>query len=351
MRILVTGGAGFIGSTFVRHILATYPTDEIVVLDKLTYAGNMANLPTLSTTPRLSFIKGDICDEKIVEQVMSDCDTIVHFAAETHVDRSLLQAQDFMRTNVQGTYVLLEAARRRQIRHFLHISTDEVYGNARSPEGVSRPSLETDTLLPLSPYAASKVGADTLAFSYWASYGLPVTITRCSNNYGPYQYPEKQLPLFILNALEDRPLPVYGNGEHSRDWIYVQDHVEALALILHQPDTKVIGQIFNIGAHEERSTLQNARTVLEILEKPDKLLSFVEDRPGNVQRHAVDTSKIARQLDWRARISFTVGLRQTIDWYRAHPAWIDTIKEQRNEFLATALQRGMHGRSVDGVTH
>ncbi|GHO82112.1 dTDP-glucose 4,6-dehydratase [Dictyobacter formicarum] len=341
MRILVTGGAGFIGSNFVRHMLATYPTDEIVVLDKLTYAGNITNLPPLSTTPRLSFVQGDICDERTVVQVLEDCDAIVHFAAETHVDRSLLQAQDFMRTNVQGTYVLLEAARQQHIQRFLHISTDEVYGNACSPEGVSRPSLETDTLLPLSPYAASKVGADTLAFSYWASYRLPVTITRCSNNYGPYQYPEKQLPLFILNALEDRPLPIYGDGQHSRDWIHVDDHVEVLALILHQPAAHVVGEIFNIGAHEERTTLQNARTILKILEKPGELLSFVQDRPGNVQRHAVDTSKIRQQLGWQARISFAAGMRQTIDWYRDNPAWIETIKEKHNEFLMAALQRGM----------
>ncbi|GCE23435.1 dTDP-glucose 4,6-dehydratase [Dictyobacter kobayashii] len=341
MRILVTGGAGFIGSNFVRHILTAYPDDGVVVLDKLTYAGNVANLPPIAATPHLSFIQGDICDAEVVEHALTGCDAIVHFAAETHVDRSLLNAQDFIATNVQGTYTLLEAARKKDIQHFLYISTDEVYGNACSPEGVSRPSLETDTLRPLSPYAASKAGADMLAFSYWASYGLPVTITRCSNNYGPYQYPEKQLPLFIMNALEGRPLPIYGDGQHSRDWIHVCDHVEALAFILHQPAIRVAGEIFNIGAQEERSTLQNALTVLKILEKSDEQISFVQDRLGHVRRHAVDTTRIRLQLGWQSHISFTEGIRQTINWYQENTAWIESIKEKRNDFLNTALNLGV----------
>ncbi|GCF06896.1 dTDP-glucose 4,6-dehydratase [Dictyobacter arantiisoli] len=342
MRIFVTGGAGFIGSNFVHHLLNKHTSDEIIVFDTLTYAGNLANLPSLSTTARLSFIQGDICDERSVLQALAGCDAIVHFAAETHVDRSLVETQNFIATNVQGTYVLLEAARKRHLQRFLYISTDEVYGNACSPAGVSRPSLESDSLRPLSPYAASKAGADTLAFSYWASYELPVTITRCSNNYGPYQYPEKQIPLFILNALEDRPLPIYGDGQHSRDWIHVYDHCAALDLLLHHTEGQPIaGEIFNIGAHQERSTLENATTILKVLEKPGEQISFVKDRLGHVRRHAVDTEKIYQQLGWQTQIPFDEGIKQTIDWYRNNTAWLADLKQKNNEFLQKALNLGL----------
>jgi dTDP-glucose 4,6-dehydratase len=230
--ILVTGGAGFIGSNFVRYILHKLPEVRVIVLDKLTYAGNLDNLIDVSADERYTFVQGDICDAAIVAQTMSACDWVVNFAAETHVDRSILDASAFIRTDVEGTFILLEAARQQQVTRFIQISTDEVYGNAEAPDGASRPSLETDALKPLSPYAASKTGADRLAFSYWATYGLPVIITRCSNNYGPYQYPEKQLPLFITNALAGRPLPVYGDGRNTRDWIHVDDHCSALLALL-----------------------------------------------------------------------------------------------------------------------
>ncbi|GCE11176.1 dTDP-glucose 4,6-dehydratase [Tengunoibacter tsumagoiensis] len=333
MRILVTGGAGFIGSAFVRTIMMDSPHHDIVVLDKLTYAGNLANLAPVSS--RLTFIQGDICDPQIVADAMAGCDAVVHFAAETHVDRSLLDAQDFLTTNIYGTYTLLEAARKQKVQRFLQISTDEVYGNALSPAGVSRPSVESDPFLPLSPYAASKAGADNLAYSYWATYGLPVTITRCSNNYGPYQYPEKQLPLFILNALEDRPLPIYGDGQHSRDWIYVQDHIAALLCILQHED--VNGAIFNIGATEERTTVQNACTILELTQKPLSLLRYVPDRSGHVRRHAVNASKLQQTLNWQPTVTFSEGIRQTICWYQEQLGWLEEIKARHNAFLHHAL--------------
>src|SRR5579885_2112360 len=272
MRILVTGGAGFIGSNFIHILLAEYPTYEVVILDKLTYAGNLANLSSVLSRKNCTFLQGDITDRAAVEEVMRGCQAVVHFAAETHVDRSILTPDVFLTTNVMGTFTLLEAARACGIARFIQISTDEVYGNALSPEGVSRPSLETDAQRPMSPYAASKAAADSLAYSYWTTYRLPVVITRCGNNYGPYQYPEKQLPLFILNALNNRPLPVYGDGQHTRDWIHVRDHCAALDAILHAPPEQTYGQIYNIGAENERSILQNAEAVLDILGKPRSLI-------------------------------------------------------------------------------
>lgn len=340
MRILVTGGAGFIGSNFVQSLLARHPDYEIVVLDKLTYAGNLHNLAPVFNLTQFSFIPADICNEVAVTQAMAGCDAIVNFAAETHVDRSIDSPESFLTTNIQGTYVLLEVAKRLHIQRFIQISTDEVYGNAQSPEGVSRPSLETDALMPLSPYAASKVGADRLAFSYWGTYSLPVVITRCSNNYGPYQYPEKQLALFIVNALEDRPLPIYGDGKHSRDWIHVHDHVCAIDRLLHADATLVNGEIFNIGAAEERSTLQNAIAVLDSLGKSHELIHFVPDRLGHVRRHAVDISKIRRVISWQPQISFSSGLLQIIQWYRENYAWIELLKARDDNLLRQALNPG-----------
>jgi dTDP-glucose 4,6-dehydratase len=318
MRILVTGGAGFIGSNFVRTLVERYPHYEVVILDKLTYAGNLANLHGILQQTRCSFLQGDIRDAHLVESVMQRCQAVVHFAAETHVDTSIMHPNAFITSNIEGTFVLLEAARKNALQRFIHISTDEVYGNALSPAGISRPSLETDPQRPMSPYAASKAAAENLVYSYWITYGLPIVITRCSNNYGPFQFSEKQLPLFMLNALNNRPLPVYGNGLHTRDWIHVSDHVEALLNLLHQEQTLIQGEIFNIGAGEERTTLQNAALILELLEKPAELITFVTDRQGHVQRHAVDTTKIRTLCGWQPRVSFVEGLRQTLNWYLMH---------------------------------
>ena len=346
MRVLVTGGAGFIGSNFVHALIANYPDDEVVILDKLTYAGNLDNLSEVLHLKRCTFIQGDIADRMAVWQAIQGCDAIVNFAAETHVDRSIVSADDFIKTNVIGTYVLLEAARRSNIRRFIHISTDEVYGNACSPEGTSRPSLETDAQRPMSPYAASKAAADSLAYSYWTTYQLPVIITRCGNNYGPYQYPEKQLPLFILNALENRPLPVYGTGENVRDWIHVSDHAAAILTLLHWESDGIHGEVFNVGANEEHSILHNAHVVLQMLEKPLSLIHFVQDRQGHVFRHAVNAEKIQRVCSWQAQVRFAEGLQRTVEWYQANPEWIAHVTERNNAFL----QQALHLAETDSVS-
>ena len=335
--VLVTGGAGFIGSNFVQHLLAERPECQVVVLDKLTYAGNERNLDPVRDDPRFHFIQGDICDRETVQRAMHGCHWVLNFAAETHVDRSIVDPGAFVRTDVEGTYTLLEAARALDIERFIQISTDEVYGNAEAPDGSSRPSLETDALKPLSPYAASKAGADRLAFSYWATYDVPVVVTRCSNNFGPYQYPEKQLPLFIVNALTDRPLPVYGTGANTRDWIHVSDHCAALVRILLAPAEAVHGEVFNIGAGQERSILENAQLILELLGKPRDLITFVPDRLGHVRRHAVDSGKLRERLGWEAAILFEEGLAQTVEWYRTHRDWLDAVLARQDAFLDQAL--------------
>lgn len=340
--LLVTGGAGFIGSNFVRYILRTLPDVCVIVLDKLTYAGNLENLADINADKRYTFIQGDICDPKTVSQAMQTCNWVVNFAAETHVDRSILDASTFVRTDVHGTCVLLEAARKHNVSRFIQISTDEVYGNAEAPDGTSRPSLETDALKPLSPYAASKAGADRLAFSYWATYGLPVVITRCSNNYGPYQYPEKQLPLFITNALAGRPLPVYGDGLNTRDWIHVEDHCAALLALLKAPTEQVSGEVFNIGSGEERSILENAHLVLKSQKLPETLITFVPDRLGHVRRHAVDATKIRKTLGWTPTIPFATGIEETITWYRTHDEWSQHLLTRLDTFLNQALSLGTH---------
>jgi dTDP-glucose 4,6-dehydratase len=335
--VFVTGGAGFIGSNFVHHLLKSFPGIRVVVFDKLTYAGNLENLVDLRQHPRFAFIEGDICDAAAVKTAMQDCTWVVHFAAETHVDRSIIDPTMFVRTDVEGTFTLLEAARVLGVERFIYISTSEVYGNAQSAQGERRPSQELDALKPLSPYAASKAGADCLAYSYWTTYGVPVVITRGANNYGPYQYPEKQLPLFITNALAGRTLPVYGNGEQTRDWIYVEDHCTALSTILTAPAEQVVGEVFNISAGEERSILQNAQVVLEKLGLPMDRIVHVPDRLGHATRIAVDAQKLRTRLNWQPRVHFGDGLVQTIAWYRDHPVWLEHVLARRDAFLERAM--------------
>lgn len=317
-QLLVTGGMGFIGSNFIRHMFKEHDDIKIVNLDKLTYAGNPSNLKGFEEK-RYRFVEGDVCDKDVVDKAVSRCDEIVHFAAETHVDRSIMYAGDFVTTDVFGTFVLLEAARKYKVKKFVHISTDEVYG-----EAVGRPSKETDALMPKSPYAASKAGADRLAFSYYCTYGLPVTITRCTNNYGPYQYPEKLIPLFVTNAIDGLQLPVYGSGKNTRDWIYVEDHCSAIDAMLQAEGRD--GEVFNVGSGDEKSVLDIASMILSILGKSEDLLEYVQDRPGHVLRHAVDPSKLRSALGWTPKHTFASAMRETVEWYRNNPGWWRPIK-------------------------
>ncbi len=325
-KLLVTGGLGFIGSNFVRYMLNKYPDYELVNLDKVTYAGIPENLADVEADPRYRFVKGDITDEQTVNRIFeAGVDAVINFAAETHVDRSISNPSQFVITDVYGTYVLLEAARKFGVKRFIQISTDEVYG-----EAIDSPCLETGPLMPKSPYAASKAGADRLAYSYFTTFEVPVVITRCGNNFGPYQYPEKLISLLITNAIEDKPLPIYGDGQNRRDWIYVTDHCRALDTILHAEG--IAGEVFNVGARQERTNLEIAHLILELLGKPRQLLTFVTDRPGHVRRHAVDVEKIKQKLGWQADTSFETGMQLTLQWYKEHQAWWRNIKT--GEFLA-----------------
>jgi len=318
--ILVTGGAGFIGSNFIHYVLAQHQDLAIVNLDKLTYAGNLDNLRDVEQNARYRFVRGDICDAATVDDLMAQADYVVNFAAETHVDRSILDAGDFIQTDVYGTFVLLEAARKHKIKKFIQISTDEVYGEAFQ----GRPSLEDDPLYPKSPYAASKAGADRLVFSYWTTYGLPVLVTRCSNNFGPYQYPEKMIPLFVTNVLEGKQMPIYGDGKNTRDWIYVTDHCQALVRLLLESDD--FGETFNIGAATEKSIIDIADIILDELGKDQAHKTFVPDRLGHVMRHAVNTDKIRKRMGWQAQTAFEQALRRTIRWYADNGWWWQKIK-------------------------
>jgi dTDP-glucose 4,6-dehydratase len=318
-NLLITGGAGFIGSNFVHHILDRYPDYKIVVYDKLTYAGNLDNLQDVVDEPRYRFVRGDICDMELVQQVIREheVDSIVNFAAETHVDRSILEPGSFIQTDVYGTHVLLEAVRNFGLERIVHISTDEVYGSIT--EGSS---VEMDNLLPNSPYAASKAGADLMCRAYYVTYGVPVVITRGSNNFGPYQYPEKVIPLFITNALDDKPLPLYGDGLNVRDWLYVLDHCEAIDLMLHQGQD---GEIYNVGGGKELTNLQLTETILELMGKPKSLIRFVEDRPGHDRRYSLDCTRI-HALGWRPRHGFGEALEATVHWYTDNRWWWEKIK-------------------------
>ena len=323
-RVLVTGGAGFIGSNFVHYLLRRFPDAHAVVLDALTYAGRRENLDGIPTRS-LTFMHGDIRDPAVVALAMEGCDYVLNFAAESHVDRSIEAPGDFIQTDVHGVFVLCEEARRHGLRRFLQVSTDEVYG-----EVLEGAATEDWALMPRSPYAASKAGGDRLAFAYWATYGLPVVVTRCSNNYGPRQYPEKLVPLFVTNAIEGQPLPVYGTGLNRRDWIHVEDHCSALVTLLTQPGIE--GGTFNVGAGNELDVLTITGTILKLLGKPGSLVRHVEDRPGHDRRYALDCAKLTRLTGWKPAVAFEDGIRQTVEWYRTNEAWWRPIKE--GEFRA-----------------
>jgi dTDP-glucose 4,6-dehydratase len=322
----VTGGAGFIGSNFVHHALSTHPDWSIVTLDKLTYAGRLENLRDVIADPRHRFVKGDVADKTVAGPLVAEAELVLHFAAETHVDRSLLDAGDFIQTDVVGTFVLLEAARHApRLRRFIQISTDEVYGSVR--EGFSR---ETDELRPRNPYSATKAAADRLAYSYWATYDVPVVVTRASNNYGPNQFPEKVIPLFITNAIDDLPLPLYGDGRQVRDWLHVHDHCRALDLLIERGQP---GETYNIGGGNEVQNIDLSHRILELLDRPASLVKPVTDRLGHDRRYALDTTRV-QSLGWRPEVTFADGLRDTVAWYRNNEWWWRPIKEQDPAFRA-----------------
>lgn len=332
--VLVTGGAGFIGSNFVRCALRTHPDWHVTTLDKLTYAGRRENLHDVMSDSRHTFVHGDIADAPVSGPLVERAALVVHFAAETHVDRSIMSAGDFIRTDVEGTFVLLEAARRATgLRRFVQISTDEVYGSVAAGA-----STETDELKPRNPYAASKAGADRLAYSYWATYGVPVIVTRASNNYGPYQFPEKVIPLFVTNAIDDIPLPLYGDGTNVRDWLHVDDHCRAIDLLLERATD---GEVYNIGGGNDIPNIELTHRILDALGKPRTLIRPVADRQGHDRRYCLDTTKL-RSLGWTPQISFDEGLRDTIEWYRRHEWWWRPIKEQDPAFREYYARQYQH---------
>ena len=318
-RFLVTGGAGFIGSSFVRMIRKRFPDSRVTVLDKLTYAGNLANLESVADDPGYRFVKGDICDAKAVAGAMEGAEIVVNFAAETHVDRSIERAHEFVLTDTFGVYVLLEEAKRSGVKRFVQVSTDEVYG-----EILGESATEEAPLLARNPYAASKIGGERLAYSYFATFGLPTIVTRCSNNYGPYQHPEKLIPLFVTNALQDIPVPVYGSGRNTRDWIHVDDHCAAMIAILESPGVE--GETFNIGAGNEKSVLEITALILDRLKKPQELVKHVTDRPGHDRRYAIDMTKLRKKSGFSPSVPFEKGIAATIDWYAQNRGWWESVR-------------------------
>jgi len=326
VKVLVTGGAGFIGSNFVRHAVAAHPDWQITTLDKLTYAGRLENLQGVIDHPRHTFIKGDIADPEVASRLVKASEIVVHFAAETHVDRSLLSAGEFIKTDVFGTFVLLEAAREAShLRRFIQISTDEVYGSVA--EGASR---ESDELRPRNPYSASKAAADRLAYSYWATYNVPVVITRASNNYGPYHFPEKVIPLFITNAMDNIPVPLYGDGLQERDWLHVSDHCRAVDLLIGQGTS---GEVYNVGGGNHVRNIDLTERILALTGRTDALIQRVPDRLGHDRRYSLDTSKLAK-LGWRPEVPFDAGLQETVAWYKENEWWWRPIKENDPAFRA-----------------
>ena len=325
MQLLVTGGAGFIGSCFVRHILNKYPDYKVVNLDALTYAGNIENLLDIEANPNYTFIKGDIRDKKLVREIVSSCDCVVNFAAESHVDRSITGPEIFIDTNVKGTLNLLEAAKEFKIDRYLQVSTDEVYGSL----GESGSFTEMTPLAPNSPYSASKASADLLVRAYYETFKLPVLITRCSNNYGPYQYPEKLIPFFIMRLLNGQKVPVYGDGLNVRDWLYVYDHCSAIDTVLHKGK---VGEVYNIGGRNEKTNLEITKIILNAMNKDEKSIEYVEDRLGHDRRYAIDNTKIQTELGWEPSLVFEDGIKLTIDWYLNNQDWIKSIelKKEKN---------------------
>jgi len=319
MKLFVTGGAGFIGSNFIRYVLSTEKNVAVVNYDKLTYAGNLANLESVVGNPNYLFVKGDICDAPAVEAAMRACDAVVHFAAESHVDRSIYEPAPVIQTNVTGSFVLLEIARKLSVPRFVHVSTDEVYGDI--PPGAF--ADENSPLQPSSPYSASKAGSDLLVRSYVRTYKFPALITRSSNNYGPYQFPEKFIPLMITNAISDKPLPVYGDGRQQRDWLHVEDNCRGILAVLEKGK---IGEVYNIGGMDIEENLTMVRRILQLTGKPERLLSYVQDRPGHDRRYALNCKKIETELSWQPKIALEDGLHQTIDWYKANGEWLAGVR-------------------------
>ncbi|MBN2884963.1 dTDP-glucose 4,6-dehydratase [Patescibacteria group bacterium] len=315
MKLLVTGGAGFIGSNFIHYWLKNHPEDDIVNIDALTYAGNLSSLDDIADNPHYRFVKGDITDINLVESLVAEVDTIVHFAAESHVDRSILNSADFVRTNIEGTRVLLDAAKRHGGIRFHHISTDEVFG-ALDMNGEK--FSENTPYDPRSPYSASKAASDHLVRSYFHTHNLPITISNCSNNYGPYQYPEKLIPLFITNLIDNKAVPVYGQGINVRDWIHVDDHNRGIDLILSKGR---LGETYCLGGDSEQSNLQITKNILSLMDKSEKMIEYVGDRPGHDLRYAIDFSKAKKELGWEPQINFADGLAQTVAWYRNNESW------------------------------
>ncbi|MBN2136052.1 MAG: dTDP-glucose 4,6-dehydratase [Acidobacteria bacterium] len=322
-KYLVTGGAGFIGCNFVKHLFEAYDNIEVTVLDKLTYSGNKDNLKELESKNNYKFVEGDIADPAVVDRLLKDADIVVNFAAESHVDRSIMGADELTQTNLHGTYVLLNAAKKHGVDCFLQISTDEVYGSVETGS-----SVETDFLMPRNPYSATKAGADHLALSYFTTHGLPVKITRSSNNYGPYQYPEKLIPFFLTNALEDKPLPLYGDGLNVRDWLYVRDNCTGIDTVINKGK---IGEIYNIGGGNEITNVEITRRILEILDKPESLITYVKDRPGHDKRYSLNSAKL-ESLGWKPEADFAASLEKTVKWYLDNRDWWDAIKQKNKEY-------------------
>ena len=335
--MLVTGGCGFIGSNFIQYLLDTDSQVSVVNLDKLTYAGNLVNLADIAHNSRYRFVRGDIAHREQVDQVVSSgVDVIINFAAESHVDRSIQDSGPFVQANILGTQVLLDAARRHNVQRYVHISTDEVYGSLDTTGYFT----EQTNLAPNSPYAASKAAADLLVRSYVQTFAVPALVTRCSNNYGPYQFPEKLIPLFIMNLLRDEPVPVYGDGLNVRDWIHVRDHCAAINCVWRRGRA---GEVYNIGGRCEKTNLELTHTLLEVMGKPKNLIRFVADRPGHDRRYAIDCRKIEQQLNWKPTIRFEEGLQATVRWYKEHKSWIDSIRTK--EYLSYYQQQYGEGLS------